>query len=91
MPTREPFDTSTLNMDTPDNNTMITLTGLIPTTTYTVSLSAFTGAGEGNISSTATNMTLVNGNFGCIIVRYFHRIVEWLNNSCYVIIHAYLL
>jgi len=62
VPTGELFDTSTLHIDTADNITMITLTGLIPATTYTVSLSAFTEAGKGNISSTTTNMTQFGGN-----------------------------
>ena len=51
------FDTSTMSRDTPDNSTSYTVDGLISATTYTVFLSAFTGAGEGNMSSEVIDKT----------------------------------
>ena len=52
------FDSSTNFIDTPDNTTTYTVHGLMPATTYTVFLSAFTGAGEGNNSTSVMNDTL---------------------------------
>ena len=47
-----------MNIDTPDNITNFTITGLMPSTNYTVYLSAFTGAGEGNFSINITSTTI---------------------------------
>ena len=55
--TSNDFNDAIKTVDTPDNRTSLTVTGLIPDTTYTVSLSAFTGAGEGDNSSGITDMT----------------------------------
>jgi len=52
------FDTSTKFTDTPDNTTTYTVHGLMPYTTYTVFLSAFTGAGEGDKSTSVIDDTL---------------------------------
>ena len=60
--TSEPFDTSIRAVNTTDNNTTSTVTGLIPATRYTVFLSAFTGAGEGDNSSSVINDTDIMGN-----------------------------
>ena len=54
-----------MNINTPDNTTSFTITGLMPATSYTVYLSAFTGAGEGNFSVSITNMTMLDGK--CIL------------------------
>ena len=51
------FDGSVMNMNTSDNGTIFVINGLIPETTYTVYLSAFTGAGEGNNSTNVTMST----------------------------------
>ena len=55
------FDTTIKNIDTPDNITSFTITGLMPSTNYTVYLSAFTGAGEGNFSAVIITMTMFEG------------------------------
>ena len=55
--TSNDFDDAIKTIDTTDNRTSLTVSDLIPDTTYTVSLSAFTGAGEGNISVSITDMT----------------------------------
>ena len=52
------FDTTVKNIDTTDNITSFTITGLMPSTNYTVYLSAFTGAGEGNFSINITSTTI---------------------------------
>ena len=57
----EDFDTNTQSIDTPDNSTGFTITGLIPATNYTIYLSALTEAGEGNISVAITNFTSFDG------------------------------
>ena len=49
------------NADTTDNITSFTITGLIPSTNYTVYLSAFTGAGEGNFSISIKRTTMFEG------------------------------
>ena len=53
-------------MDTPDNGTSFVITGLIPRTTYTVFVSAFTGAGEG-INSTNVTISTPTSTIG----KYF--------------------
>ena len=53
-----PFNASTKFIDTPNNTTTYAVHGLMPATTYTVFLSAFTGAGEGNNSTSVMNDTL---------------------------------
>ena len=55
------FDITIKNIDTPDNITNFTITGLMPSTNYTVYLSAFTGAGEGNFSINITTTTMFEG------------------------------
>ena len=55
------FDTTIKNIDTTDNITNFTITGLMPSTNYTVYLSAFTGAGEGNFSISITIATMFEG------------------------------
>ena len=55
------FDTTIKNIDTTDNITSFTITGLMPSTNYTVYLSAFTGAGEGNVSTSITVATMFEG------------------------------
>ena len=55
------FDTAIKSIDTPDNITSFTITGLMPSTNYTVNFSAFTGAGEGNFSAVITTMTMSEG------------------------------
>ena len=57
MVTSNDFDDTRKSVDTEDNSTSFTITNLIPDTTYTVFLSAFTGAGEGNFSVSITDMT----------------------------------
>ena len=52
------FDDSLRNVDSPNNETSFIITDLIPETNYTVYLSAFTGAGEGNLSVSRTITTL---------------------------------
>ena len=59
------FDTIIENIDTLDNTTSFTVTGLMPSTSYTVYLSAFTGAGEGDFSVNITSTTTFEGK--CII------------------------
>ena len=59
------FDTSTKFIDTPDNTTTYTIHGLMRATTYTVFLSAFTGAGEGNNSTSVMNDTLPGNVLQC--------------------------
>ena len=59
----EDIDTSTKYIETADNNTSFTITGLIPATNYTVYLSAFTEAGEGNISVIITSFTSFDGTY----------------------------
>ena len=59
----EDFDTSTKYIETADNSTSFTITGLIPATNYTVYLSAFTEAGEGNISVIITSFTSFDGTY----------------------------
>ena len=51
------FDDGVMSMDTHDNGTSFTITGLIPGTNYTVILSAYTEAGEGNFSVPVTEFT----------------------------------
>ena len=48
-------------IDIPDNITTFTITGLISSTNYTVYLSAFTGAGEGDFSVNITYTTVSVG------------------------------
>ena len=48
-------------MDTPNNSTNFNIAGLMPSTNYTIYLSAFTGAGEGNFSINITIMTMLEG------------------------------
>ena len=55
------FDATIKNIDTLDNTTSFTITGLMPSTSYIVYLSAFTGAGEGDFSVSITNMTTFEG------------------------------
>ena len=57
MVTSNDFDDTRKSVDTEDNRTSFDITDLIPDTNYIVSLSAFTGAGEGNFSVSITNMT----------------------------------
>ena len=52
-----------MNIDTPDNTTTFTITGLMPATNYIVYLSAFNGAGEGNFSVSIMNFTTFEGKF----------------------------
>ena len=59
------FDTTMKFDDTPDNRTSFTIMDLIPDTTYTVTLSAFTGAGEGNISTIVTSITISDRKYFC--------------------------
>ena len=60
-------DTSIKSIDTTDNITSFTITGLMPATNYTVYLTAITGAGEGNISVKITNFTKFDGKlFSCM-------------------------
>ena len=72
-----------MSIETPDNGTSFTIMNLTPDTTYTVNLSAFTGAGEGDFSVSVTNMTIrdrkyfhtniasyfVNHHFGSVLVN----------------------
>jgi len=51
-------------VDTENNRTIFTVTGLTPASMYTVFLSAFTGAGEGRNSSKVMDGTTF-GNFIC--------------------------
>ena len=46
-----------MTMDTPDNRTSFVIPDLIPDTNYTVFVSAFTEAGEGNNTATITDKT----------------------------------
>ena len=55
-------------MDTPNNSTNFNIVGLMPSTNYTIYLSAFTGAGEGNFSVSITVMTMLEGKIFCIYV-----------------------
>ena len=52
------FDTIEESIDTLDNTTSFTITGLMPSTSYTIYLSAFTGAGEGTFSVSIMNTTM---------------------------------
>ena len=70
----EDLDTSIKNIDTPDDSTSYTTTGLIPATYYTIYLSAFTRAGEGSISVNITNFTSFDGNY---IANVRKRISNW--------------
>ena len=56
--TSNDFNDTVMIMDTPGNGTSFIITNLIPDTTYTVFMSAFTGAGEGINTSSITNETL---------------------------------
>ena len=51
------FDDSVMSVDTHDNGTSFTITGLTPETNYTVILSAYTEAGEGEFSVSVTEFT----------------------------------
>ena len=55
------FNTTIKNIDTTDNITTFNITGLMPSTNYTVYLSAFTGAGEGNVSTGIIVATMFEG------------------------------
>ena len=44
----------------------------MPATNYTVYLSAFTGAGEGNFSVSITNLTMFDGKIFVFYVRSLH-------------------
>ena len=55
-------------MDTPNNSTNFYIASLMPSTNYTIYLSAFTGAGEGNFSVNITVMTMLEGKMFCIYV-----------------------
>ena len=55
-------------MDTPNNSTNFNIIGLMPSTIYTIYLSAFNGAGEGNLSVSITIMTILEGKIFCIYV-----------------------
>ena len=55
------FDDSIMSMDTQDNGTSFTVTGLTPGTNYRINLSAYTGAGEGNFSVPVTESTPITG------------------------------
>ena len=55
-------------MDTPNNSTNFNIAGLMPSTNYTIYLSAFTGAGEGNFSVSITVMTMLEGKIFCMHV-----------------------
>ena len=57
MVSSEDFDDNVMEVDTPDNRTSFTITGLIPNTNYTVNLSAFTGAGRGDFSINIRSLT----------------------------------
>ena len=72
------FDDSIRNIDTPNNATNFTITDLIPQTNYTVYLSAFTGAGEGNISVSRTVSTLSIRKYFSNIYRIPSLIFEGL-------------
>ena len=65
-------DTSIKTIDTPDNSTNFTITGLMPATDYTVYLSAFTGAGEGNFSVSITNLMMFAGKIFIFYVACIH-------------------
>ena len=58
MVTSNDFDDTRKFVDTEDNRTSFTIIDLIPDTNYIVSLSAFTGAGEGNSSVSIMNTTV---------------------------------
>ena len=66
-----------MSIDTLDNTTSFTLTGLTPATNYTLFLSAFTGAGEGDNSTSVTDSTTFIGkllqqtNFEFCIHQYY--------------------
>ena len=75
----EDLDTNTQSIDTPDNSTGFIITGLIPATNYTIYLSAFTEAGEGNISVAITNFTSFDGIYiciacNCVCIYVYHNI-----------------
>ena len=55
--TSNDFNNAMMAMNTPDNGTSFVITNLIPDTTYTVFMSALTGAGEGNNTATITDIT----------------------------------
>ena len=55
------FNDSVISMDTQDNETSFTITGLTPGTNYSVNVSAYTGAGEGNFSVPVTKSTPTAG------------------------------
>ena len=55
-------------MDTPNNSSNSNIVGLMPSTNYTIYLSAFTGAGEGNFSDSITVMTILEGKIFYIYV-----------------------
>ena len=65
MVTSNDFDDGEMSVNTPDNRTSYTIIDLIPATTYTVTLSAFTGAGEGNISVSVMDMTISERKYFC--------------------------
>ena len=62
------FDDTMKFNDTEDNRTSYTIMNLISDTTYTVTLSAFTGAGEGKNSVNVTNMTISDRKYSTNIV-----------------------
>ena len=51
------FDDGVMSVDTHDNGTSFTITGLTPGTNYTVIVSAYTAAGEGEFSVPVTEFT----------------------------------
>ena len=85
--TSNDFDDAIMTMDTPDNGTSFVIHNLIPDTTYTVFVSAFTGAGEGNNTVTIADKTppdrktLVCVHVATIII-YSH--MHLYNESLYV-------
>ena len=87
----EDFDTSTRSIDTPDNSTGFTITGLIPATNYTVYLSAFTEAGEGSISVKITNFTSFDGTY-VFVYTYIHTYIHtYTHTYIYIYVCMYCL
>ena len=78
VPAGSEFDESTQFVNTTNNDTTYTVMGLIPATTYTVSLSAFTGAGDGNMSSSVMGKTIPG--------KFSSKVRDWLTRYSLLII-----